>query len=131
MTGRGAGSNREGSRRPGAGAEEPLAPASTERGGRIAPLGDAVQRYLAATGLAQRKKNDAVYAAWDAAVGPELARTARATRFDRGQLVIEVANSALMQELAGFTGEAYRARTNELLTRPLVRRVTFRLRRRT
>ena len=36
---------------------EPQAPATLERGRRIAPLADAVQRYLAATGLAQRRKD--------------------------------------------------------------------------
>ncbi len=110
---------------------EPPAPASVDRGRGIAPLGDAVHRYLAASGLLQRKKDAAIYAAWDEAVGPELARTARATSFTRGQLVVEVASSALLQELVGFTGEDLRARANRLLDRPHIRRVTFRLRRRT
>lgn len=110
---------------------EPLAPTSSERGKRIAPLGDAVQRYLAATGLAQRRKDAAIYAAWDDAVGPELAVTARATSFSKGQLVVEVASSALLQELVGFTGEGFKQRANSLLDRPHIRRVTFRLRRRT
>jgi len=110
---------------------EPAAPSSVDRGRGIAPLGDAVQRYLAASGLAQRKKDAAIYAAWDDAVGPELARTARATSFARGQLVVEVASSALLQELVGFTGEDLRERANRLLDRPHIRRVTFRLRRRT
>lgn len=110
---------------------EPLAPLTQERGKRIAPLGDAVQRYLAAAGLAQRRKDAAIYAAWDDAVGPELALTARATSFSKGQLVVEVASSALLQELVGFTGEDFKQRANSYLDRPHIRRVTFRLRRRT
>jgi hypothetical protein len=108
-----------------------LAPATLERGKRIAPLGDAVQRYLAAAGLGQRRKDAAIYAAWDEAVGPDLAVTARATGFSKGQLVVEVASSALLQELVGFTGEGFKQRANSILDRPHIRRVTFRLRRRT
>lgn len=111
--------------------DEPAAPSSLDRGGRPRPLGDAVRLYLAATGLAHRRKDAAVYAAWDQAVGPELALSARATSFERGQLVVEVASSALLQELVGFTGEGFRARANASLERPLIRRVNFRLRRRT
>jgi hypothetical protein len=110
---------------------EPLAPATQERGARIAPLGDAVQRYLAAAGLGQRRRDAAIYAAWDEAVGPELALTARATSFSKGQLVVEVASSALLQELVGFSGEGYKQHANSILDRPHIRRVTFRLRRRT
>jgi hypothetical protein len=110
---------------------EPEAPTTLERGRRIAPLADAVQRYLAATGLAQRRKDASIYAAWDDAVGPELALTARASSFSKGQLVVEVASSALLQELVGFTGEGFKQRANSLLDRPHIRRVTFRLRRRT
>jgi len=110
---------------------EPVAPSTTSRGGRPQPLGDAVHRFLAASGLAQRRKDAAVYAAWDDAVGPDLATKARATSFKQGQLVVEVASSALLQELVGFTGEGFKARANTLLERPLIRRVTFRLRRRT
>ncbi|MEZ6017136.1 MAG: DUF721 domain-containing protein [Planctomycetota bacterium] len=110
---------------------EPQAPSSIERGGRPAPLGEAVRRYLAAAGLTQRRKDASIYAAWDEAVGPTLALTARATSFQKGQLVVEVASSALLQELVGFSGEGYRARANQLLASPLIRRVTFRLRRRT
>lgn len=90
-----------------------------------------MRRFLAATGLAHRQKDAAIYAAWDDAVGPELAQTARATSFRQGQLVVEVASSALLQELVGFTGETHRARANQLLDSPRIRRVTFRLRRRT
>lgn len=110
---------------------EPLAPTTVARGGRPAPLGDAVRRYLSATGLDRRDKAASIYATWDEVVGPELARTARATSFRHGTLVVEVASSALLNELVGFTGEDYRARVNTLLGRPDIRRVTFRLRRRT
>ena len=87
--------------------------------------------YLAATGLAQRRKDASIYAAWDDAVGPELAATARATSFSKGQLVVEVGSSALLQELVGFTGEGFKQRANSFLDRPHIRRVNFRLRRRT
>lgn len=110
---------------------EPTAPTTIDRGVGITPLGDAVRRYISAAGLGQRRKDAAVYAAWDDAVGPELARTARATSFSKGQLVVEVASSALLQELVGFNGEDLKQRANALLDRPHIRRVTFRLRRRT
>ena len=54
------------------------------------PLGDALAEFLRDSKLLQRKKQQPAYDAWDEAVGPEIARQARAVSFRRGELIVEV-----------------------------------------
>ncbi|MEC8495830.1 MAG: DciA family protein, partial [Planctomycetota bacterium] len=49
--------------------------------GKLMPLGDALAEFLRDSKLLQRKKQQPAYDAWDEAVGPELARQARAVSF--------------------------------------------------
>jgi hypothetical protein len=93
------------------------------------PLSDALAGFLRESGLGGKLYNWPVFRAWHQAAGPELARHARAMRFARGELLVEVDSAAHMHELANFTGEEYRARINEHLGKEEVRRLTFHLKR--
>jgi hypothetical protein len=90
---------------------------------------DAVGGFLRASGLSTRMRHLEVFRAWNRAVGADLARRAKPVRFERGDLVVEVDSAAHYQELAAFTGDAFRERANELLGEAAIRRATFRLKR--
>ena len=93
------------------------------------PLSDALAGFLRESGLGGKLYNWPVFRAWNEAAGPELARHARAVRFVRGELLVEVDSAVHMHELANFTGEEYRVRINERLGKDEVRRLTFHLKR--
>lgn len=124
------------SRAPRGGPRRRGAPRGEERPrGELMPLGDALAEFLQDTRLLQRKKVQPAYDAWDEAVGPDIARQARAVSFRRGELVIEVDGHALLSELRGFAAEDIRSRANALLARgepgsPRIRKLTFKLKRR-
>ena len=83
--------------------------------------------FLDQSGLKRRLGDVRVLSAWREALGPELAPGARAVRFRRGELVVEVASAVQRQELAAFTGEGFRRKANERLGAETIRRVTYRL----
>lgn len=85
-----------------------------QRGG-MTTMGNALADFLRQSGLAAKLRDAAVYEAWAAAVGEELARLARPVDFRRGELVVEVASASRRAELAGFTGERYRRLANRRL----------------
>ena len=95
----------------------------------VAPMSDAVRAYLRATGLDARLRASRIHEAWARAVGPALAERARSVLFRDGELVVEVASSAHLGELRGFTGEQYRVAANRILGSERITRVTFKLRR--
>jgi len=90
---------------------------------------EAVQEFLAASGLGAKLRDWPVYEAWRNVLGEDLARRARAVDFRRGELVIEVESATHMHELSNFTGEQYRRRVNQELGRETVHRLSFKLRR--
>lgn len=94
------------------------------------PLGDALKEYLDDSRVLQRKKAAPALAAWDEAVGPELAARATAVSFRRGELIIEVDNSSLLSELRGFASEDLRTRADALLEGATIRKLSFKLKRR-
>lgn len=98
--------------------------------GLLMPLGDAVTEYLDSTGVLRRKKAGPALAAWDQAVGPELSDRARAVSFRRGELIVEVDGTALLSELRGFASEDLRTRADALLEGATIRKLTFKLKRR-
>ena len=100
-----------------------------DRRGGVASLGEALSRYLRETHLDRRLVEHEVLAAWRRALGPELCERARAVRFRDGELLVEVASAALLQELANFTGEPRRREANRLLGAERIRSVTFQPRR--
>jgi hypothetical protein len=85
-----------------------------------------------------------MFRAFSEAAGPAFARHARAVRFARGELLVEVDSAAHLAELKGFLGEEIRARANQILSgskgaadakssaHPMsgaeIRRISFRLR---
>ena len=102
-------------------------PRRSERRGGIHSSAEAVKEFLAASGLGSKLRDWPVYEAWRDALGPELARRARAVDFRRGELVVEVESAAHLHELVSFTGERYRQLTNRRLGRDAVRKVSFKL----
>lgn len=94
------------------------------------PLGDALNEYLKDSGVLRRKKAGPAFAAWDEAVGPNIAGRARAVSFRRGELIIEVDSTALLSELRGFASEDLRTRADALLEGDTIRKLNFKLKRR-
>ena len=98
--------------------------------GLLMPLGDALKEYLDDSRVLQRKKAAPALAAWDEAAGPELSARATAVSFRRGELIIEVDNSSLLPELRGFASEDLRTRADALLEGATIRKLSFKLKRR-
>ena len=96
-----------------------------EQRGGVAPLGDALSAFLRSARLDRRLAESQVLAAWNASLGDALAQRARALRFVDGELVVEVASAAHLQELSNFTGEGFRRTANKLLGAERIQRVTF------
>ena len=96
----------------------------------VAGAVDALSEYLKDSGVLRRKKAGPAFAAWDEAVGPETAKRARAVSFRRGELIIEVDSTALLSELRGFASEDIRTRADALLEGDTIRKLTFKLKRR-
>jgi hypothetical protein len=94
-----------------------------------APLDSALKTFLRASGIGEKLGPWAMFQAFGDAAGPAFARHARAVRFARGELLVEVDSAPHLSELKGFRGEEIRARTNQILGRDEVRRITFRLKR--
>lgn len=95
----------------------------------MAPLGDALAGFLRGANLDQRLRERAVFAAWRAVAGPALAERAVAVRFERGELVVEVASAALLGELASFTGERLRRDVDARLGGGRIQGISFKPRR--
>jgi Dna[CI] antecedent, DciA len=93
------------------------------------PFARAMERFLAASGLSERLRDWPVHQAWCEALGEALGRHARAVRFARGELFVEVDSAAHLHELSNFTGEQVRALANSRLGSEQIRRVHFQLKR--
>ncbi len=93
-------------------------------------MNDALSEFLEHSRLLQRTKAIPAFEAWDEAVGPKIATSARAVAYRRGELVIEVDSQALLSELRGFAAEDLRTRADALLDGASIRKLTFKLRRR-
>ena len=92
-------------------------------------LAQALQRFLGASGLSERTRDWAVFRAWSEALGAGLGRHARAVRFARGELLVEVDSATHLHELSNFTGEQIRELANGRLGSEQIRRVHFQLKR--
>lgn len=110
--------------------------ASSSAAGGVAPrrvrkeavaFGDALTRYLKASGLSLRMRHLDVYRAWSDSLGRDLARRARPVNFKNGALTVEVESAAHLHELQNFTGEQYRTLANARLGEAQIRKLVFRL----
>ena len=109
------------------GARDPAGTREEARRGGVSSLSDCLGSFLSSSGLTRKLSDTRVLAAWREALGPELAPRARAVRFRRGELTVEVASAVHRQELDAFTGDSFRRAANERLGAETIRRVTFRL----
>lgn len=90
---------------------------------------DALKFFMRDSGLSSHMRHWPVFEAWNDVLGKDLARRARPVRFQGGELCVEVESAAHLHELKNFTGEQYRALTNERLGKQEIRRLVFRLKR--
>lgn len=89
-----------------------------------ATLAEAIRVWLDQAGLSGAAKESRVLTAWSRAAG-STARRARAVRFQRGVLTVEVSSSALLQELSAFTGEGLRKAANRALGSDRIDRIVY------
>ena len=96
------------------------------KGGEVS-IKDAVRSFMRTSGLDARKSSGAIFAAWNDSAIAALGGGAIAVRFQGGELVVETASSAHLQELKGFLGEQLRQEANRRLGDEKIQRVTFRI----
>jgi hypothetical protein len=98
-----------------------------ERTGRagLVSMQDSLGTWMREQGLSRHRATPAAHFAFAAACGAQLAAQARAVRFARGTLTVEVDSAALLHELETFRAEDLRRATNHHLGRPDVRRIVF------
>ncbi len=92
----------------------------SERAQRPTRLGDVLRAALDRLPFARRLDDYALWAHWDAVVGPTVALHARPLRLQRGVLVVSVDAAEWMQELQ-FLKHDIRERLNARLGRAAVR----------
>jgi predicted nucleic acid-binding Zn ribbon protein len=95
---------------------------SAERFARPVRLGDVLRAALARLAVAPQLADHALWAHWDAVVGPTLARHAQPRRLRRGVLLVAVDSPEWMQETQ-FLKHTLRERLNARLGRPAVREI--------
>lgn len=93
----------------------------------MAPVKSVLATFLRDHGYANKLRDAAVLRAWRDSASPKYGARARATRFQDGELLVEVSSAAHLQELSGFTGEELRRAANQRLGSERIRRVHFKL----
>jgi len=83
-----------------------------------------VREILGHYNLADEFSNQRILVFWDEVVGPQLVRMTRATRFSNGTLVVEVASSAVSQEL-DLLKQRYIDLLNERMKNDILQRIRF------
>ncbi|RUL85279.1 DUF721 domain-containing protein [Tautonia sociabilis] len=73
-----------------------------DRGGGPVPLSEALGALFASRGYARTRAQGELEAAWEAAVGPEVAERTRLGGVRHGVLSVTVAHPTLLEELAAF-----------------------------
>lgn len=86
-----------------------------------------LDRFLNQSGIGRQLRQGEVLDTWRKVLGPKLSRRARAVRFLRGELVVQVDSATHLQELQNFTGDTYRQQANRLLGDERIKSVAFRL----
>jgi hypothetical protein len=89
----------------------------------------AMAAFLRDSGLDSKLAQARVAKVWSEVLGEPLAHRARAVRFQKGELLVEVQSAAHLHELSNFTGERYRVLANKKLGAARITRVVFQLQR--
>jgi hypothetical protein len=90
-------------------------------------IGDILSELFARRGYARMRSQDHLEQAWREAVGEPGANYTRVGWLRRGVLDIYVANSVLLQELAGFQQEKLLSKLQQTLRSDEIRAIRFRL----
>jgi len=93
----------------------------------MAPIKSVLAIYLREHGLTTKLRDANVLRAWRECSATRYGTRARAQRFADGELLVEVASAAHLQELKSFTGEELRRAANQRLGAERIYRVTFKL----
>jgi len=90
-------------------------------------LKDAMKTMLKKSGINFMKKNSGVLQIWNNVVGEEVAIMAVPASFKAGVLTVEVANSALLHELAQFHKEELLESLRQACPNVTIRNIRFKL----
>ena len=99
--------------------------ASIRRG--VQPIGVVLSELIARRGLARLRGLEHLQDAWCQAAGQPAAKYTRVGALRRGVLEVLVANSVLLQELAGFQKQRLLANLRSILDAQEIRDIRFRL----
>jgi predicted nucleic acid-binding Zn ribbon protein len=88
-------------------------------------MGEALQKFLAQTGMAGTLRQFDALTQWDMIVGEQIARVTRAERIEHGVLIVAVATAPWRAELTLRRREILR-RINEAIGGRVVRDIQFR-----
>ncbi|MCE3008726.1 MAG: DUF721 domain-containing protein [Bacteroidetes bacterium] len=88
-------------------------------------LAEALQQWLADSGLAREHAVHRIHREWTQIVGPALARQTRQLRYEQGVLTVEVESAAWRHELT-LARERLRDTINTYLDIPLVQEIKVR-----
>lgn len=91
------------------------------------PLARALDKQLAALGLADRMLEDQLVGAWEEIVGAANAGNSRPVQLKRAELIIAVAQPALMYDLDRFHKAEILRRLQERFGRTKIRVIRFRV----
>ena len=92
---------------------------------KFTTLGDALERCLGNTPLAEGLRYSRVCEAWDAAVGDAIAHVTLSKEFEKGVFTVRLSSSVVRMHLE-MSKEDIRARINDQLGEALVKSLTFR-----
>ncbi len=92
---------------------------------KFSTIGDALERYLGSTPLADGLRYSRVCDAWDAAVGDAIAHVTLSKAFENGVLTVRLSSSVVRMHLE-MSREDIRSRINGQLGETLVKSLIFR-----
>ena len=92
---------------------------------KFATLGDALERYLGDSPLAEGLKYSRVCEAWDSAVGDAIAHVSLSKSFEAGTLTVRLSSSVVRMHLE-MSKEEIRARINDILGDNIVKSLILR-----
>lgn len=88
-------------------------------------LGDALERYLADSPLAEGLRFGRICSAWDSAVGPSVSSMTLGKKFEGGVFTARLSSSVLRTQLQ-MNREAIRTRMNDILGDELIKAINLR-----